>query len=193
YTGFDSMNLVNYKNYFMATIAAISTLTAAFFYFNISNIAETRRLNSEITIVETEKAKAMSNLGDVKAVIDDYKKKTAEISNQAKTYDSEIDYINSLEILNKLAREHNLRVDDIKPHMENTLTKLQGELKDTEYNVERYPLDVKVYGRFLDTGYFLDDLQAADFAVRSLDINSKPNETEVSVLIGLYSYRLITK
>ena len=187
------MNLVNYKNYFMATIAAISTLTAAFFYFNISNIAETRRLNSEITIVETEKAKAMSNLGDVKAVIDDYKKKTAEISNQAKTYDSEIDYINSLEILNKLTREHNLRVDEIKPLMENTLTKLQGELNDTEHNVERYPLDVKVYGRFLDMGQFFDDLQDAGFAIRSLDINSKPNETKVSALIGLSSYRLIKK
>ncbi len=187
------MNLVNYKNYFIATIAVISTLTAAFFYFNISNIAETKRLNSEIMIVETEKAKAMSNLGDVKAVIDDYKKKTAEISNLAKTYDSEIDYINSLEILNKLTREHNLRVDEIKPLMENTLTKLQGELNDTEHNVERYPLDVKVYGRFLDMGQFFDDLQDAGFAIRSLDINSKPNETKVSALIGLYSYRLITK
>ena len=187
------MNLVNYKNYFIATIAVISTLTAAFFYFNISNIAETKRLNSEIMIVETEKAKAMSNLGDVKAVIDDYKKKTAEISNQAKTYDSEIDYINSLEILNKLTREHNLRVDEIKPLMENTLTKLQGELNDTEHNVERYPLDVKVYGRFLDMGQFFDDLQDAGFAIRSLDINSKPNETKVGALIGLSSYRLIKK
>jgi Tfp pilus assembly protein PilO len=187
------MNLVNYKNYFIATIAVISTLTAAFFYFNISNIAETKRLNSEIMIVETEKAKAMSNLGDVKAVIDDYKKKTAEISNLAKTYDSEIDYINSLEILNKLTREHNLRVDEIKPLMENTLTKLQGELNDTEHNVERYPLDVKVYGRFLDMGQFFDDLQDAGFAIRSLDINSKPNETKVSALIGLSSYRLIKK
>jgi len=187
------MNLVNYKNYFMATIAVISTLTAAFFYFNISNIAETKRLNSEIMIVETEKAKAMSNLGDVKAVIDDYKKKTAEISNLAKTYDSEIDYINSLEILNKLTREHNLRVDEIKPLMENTLTKLQGELNDTEHNVERYPLDVKVYGRFLDMGQFFDDLQDAGFAIRSLDINSKPNETKVGALIGLSSYRLIKK
>ncbi|HJL78037.1 MAG TPA: hypothetical protein QF355_01945 [Candidatus Marinimicrobia bacterium] len=187
------MNLVNYKNYFIATIAVISTLTAAFFYFNISNIAETKRLNSEIMIVETEKAKAMSNLGDVKAVIDDYKKKTAEISNLAKTYDSEIDYINSLEILNKLTREHNLRVDEIKPLMENTLTKLQGELNDTEHNVERYPLDVKVYGRFLDMGQFFDDLQDAGFAIRSLDINSKPNETKVGALIGLSSYRLIKK
>jgi len=135
----------------------------------------------------------MSNLGDVKAVIDDYKKKTAEISNLAKTYDSEIDYINSLEILNKLTREHNLRVDEIKPLMENTLTKLQGELNDTEHNVERYPLDVKVYGRFLDMGQFFDDLQDAGFAIRSLDINSKPNETKVSALIGLSSYRLIKK
>ena len=187
------MNLVNYKNYFMATIAVISTLTAAFFYFNIANIAETRRLNSEITIVETEKVKAMSNLGDVKAVIEDYKKKTAEISDLAKTYDSEIDYISSLQILNDLARKKNLRVDDIKPLLENTLTKLQGELNDTKHNVERYPLDVKVYGRFLEMGSFFDDLQAAGFAIRSLDINSKPNEAKASVLIGLYSYRLITK
>ena len=77
--------------------------------------------------------------------------------------------------------------------MENTLTKLQGELNDTEHNVERYPLDVKVYGRFLDMGQFFDDLQDAGFAIRSLDINSKPNETKVGALIGLSSYRLIKK
>ena len=187
------MNLVNYKNYFIVTIAVISILAGAFFYFNISNISETRRLKNEIKTVEIEKAKAKSNLGDVKGVINDYRDKTAEISNLAKQYDSEIEYLSSLENLNELAREHNLRVDDIKPRMENTMTELEGELEDAKHNLERYHLDVKVYGRFLDLGHFLDDLQAAEYALRSMDINSKPNDAKVNVLIGLYSYRLITK
>lgn len=187
------MNLVNYKNYFIVTIAVISILAGAFFYFNISNIAEIRRLKNEIKTVEIEKAKAKSSLGDVNAVINDYKRKTAEISNQAKQYDSEIEYLSSLENLNELAREHNLRVDDIKPRMENTMTELQGELKDAKHSLERYPLDIKVYGRFLDLGHFLDDLQATEYAIRSMDINSQPNDRKVNVLIGLYSYRLITK
>ena len=143
--------------------------------------------------VEIEKAKAKSNLGDVKAVINDYRNKTAEISKLAIQYDSEIEYLSSLDNLNKLAREHNLRVDDIKPRMENTMTELEGELEDAKHNLERYHLDVKVYGRFLDLGHFLDDLQAAEYALRSMDINSKPNDAKVNVLIGLYSYRLITK
>jgi hypothetical protein len=42
-------------------------------------------------------------------------------------------------------------------------------------------------------GQFFDDLQDAGFAIRSLDINSKPNETKVGALIGLSSYRLIKK
>ena len=187
------MNLVNYKNYFIATIAVISILAITFLYFNIFNIAEIRRLKSEIKVVGTEKVKAMSSLGDVKAVINDYKKTTAKISNLAKIYDSEVDYISSLEVLNEHARENNVRVDDIIPRLENTTTKLQEELNETAHILERYPLDVKVYGRFLDVGHFLDDLQADDFAVRNIDINSKPNEAKVSVLIGLYSYRLITK
>ncbi len=187
------MILVNYKNHFISTIVVISIFVAAFLYFNISNIAESRQLNSEIRTMEAEKGKAMSNLGDIKAVVNDYKRKTAEISILAKQYDSEIDYINSLQILNDLAREKNLRVDDIKPILENTMTKLQAELNDTKHNVERYPLDVKVYGRFLDMGHFFDDLHGAGFAIRSLDINSKPNDAKVSVLIGLYSYRLIKK
>ena len=78
------MNLVNYKNYFIATIAVISILAITFLYFNIFNIAEIRRLKSEIKMVGTEKVKAMSSLGDVKAVINDYKKTTAKISNLAK-------------------------------------------------------------------------------------------------------------
>ena len=134
-----------------------------------------------------------SKIGDIGAIVKGYREKTESLSFLATEYNSEIDYLSSLEILNTICSEHDIRIDEIMPRLENTLPQIQSVLTDPKHIVERYALDLRVDGRFLSVGELLDELVDNDFIVRNLEFASKPSGSNVKAIIGLYSYRLIAK
>ena len=187
------MTLVNYRNNFFAIVGLLLALLGGLLYFNISTIAANGGRAGEIAEIQAQIADAQGKIGNIAPTVMAHKKKLEELSSLAPEYNSEIEYLASLEILNTLSKKHNVRIDEILPRLENTLSKTQSELTDATHTVERYPLDLRVDGRFLNIGRLLDDLGKNGFAVRNLEIRTKANESNVQSDIGLYSYRLIAK
>ena len=205
------MKLVNYRNSFFMLLGLVSAAALGMLYFNVSTIAENssskgkneklqieneklpieiKKLQKEIKKFQKEIKKRQIEIEDASAKLKD---KTAAFSSLATVYNSEIDYLASLEILNRLSKKYQISIDEILPRLENTLPDEQGELIDPEYTVERYALDLRVAGQFLSIGQMLDDLEENDFAIRSLEINTGVNGSKVNAFMGLYSYRLVAK
>jgi len=205
------VKLVNYRNSFFMLLGLVSAAALGMLYFNVSTIAENssskgkneklqieneklpieiKKLQKEIKKFQKEIKKRQIEIEDASAKLKD---KTAAFSSLATVYNSEIDYLASLEILKRLSKKYQISIDEILPRLENTLPDEQGELTDPEYTVERYALDLRVAGQFLSIGQMLDDLEENDFAIRSLEINTGVNGSNVHAVMGLYSYRLVAK
>jgi len=184
---------VNYRNSFFMLLGLVSVAVLGLLYFNVSTLAENSSRKGEIEKLQLEIEDAKAKLEDIAPLITSYKDKTAALSSLATVFNSEIDYLASLEILNRLSKKYQISIDEILPRLENTLPAVQGELTDPEYTVERYALDLRVAGQFLSIGQMLDDLEENDFAIRSLEINTGVNGSNVHAVMGLYSYRLVAK
>ena len=185
--------MINYRNNFFALIGLLVVMLAGLLYFNISTIAFNNRSLQEIEQIQLHILESRSKIGDIGAIVKGYREKTESLSFLATEYNSEIDYLSSLEILNTICSEHDIRIDEIMPRLENTLPQIQSVLTDPKHIVERYALDLRVDGRFLSVGELLDELVDNDFIVRNLEFSSKPSGSNVKAIIGLYSYRLIAK
>lgn len=187
------MKTVNYRNSFFRLLALFGGIVAGLLYFNISSVSENARRGGEVEKLRKEMADARAQVGDIRSVITGYKEKTAALSSLAREFNTEIEYLASLEIFDQISRKHNVRIDEIIPRLENTLPASQRELTDPRHTVERYALDLRVTGRFLDVGRMLDDLHENDFSLRNLEVRTRDHESNVAAVIGLYSYRLISK
>lgn len=162
-------------------------------YFNVITAASNSQLLVQLEELQAEIENSKAQIGDISSAVLNYKAKTQGISTLAKEYNSEIEYLSSLEIINTSSATHNIRIDEILPRLENTLPEQQTELTDPVHTVERYAIDLRVDGRFLNIGRLLEDLNDNDFILRDFEFQTKSGEYNVKAIIGLYSYRLIAK
>ena len=185
--------MINYRNNFFALIGLLFIILGGLLYFNISTIAFNNKSLQEIEQIQTHILESRSKIVDIRTIVKVYREKTTSLSYLATEYNSEIDYLSSLEILNTICSQHGIRIDEIMPRLENTLPQIQSVLTDSKHIIERYALDLRVDGRFLSLGKLLDELVDNDFIVRNLELKSKPSCSNITAIIGLYSYRLIAK
>lgn len=92
-------------------------------------------------------------------------------------------YIETLDIIQRIAKNNNIIIDVFKPILINTFPEIEVEDKQLNQSIERYMLEMECNGDFISIGKFFKELQNHDRIINLLKFNI---ETEYGSNGGLF-------
>ena len=92
-------------------------------------------------------------------------------------------YIETLDIIQRIAKNNNIIIDVFKPILINTFPEIEVEDKQLNQIIERYMLEMECNGDFISIGKFFQELQSQNRIINLLKFNI---ETEYGSNGGLF-------
>ncbi|NHZ86270.1 MAG: type 4a pilus biogenesis protein PilO [Planctomycetia bacterium] len=80
-------------------------------------------------------------------------------------------YIETLDIIQRIAEENNIIINAFKPILINTFPEIEVEDKQLNQSIERYWLEMECNGNFISIGKFFEELQNQDRIINLLKFN----------------------
>ncbi len=80
-------------------------------------------------------------------------------------------YIETLDIIQRIAENNNIIIDVFKPILVNTFPKIEVEDKRLNQSIERYLLEMECNGNFISIGKFFEELQNQERIINLLKFN----------------------
>lgn len=178
------------KTIFFAFVAILTIIVLYWFFsFLVIDMREYRKINLGMVDAEKNFERLRNERGNYTAIKDARDKQVQyfdtlkvhiplkEISKGANSY------IETLEIIQRIADNNNIIIDVFKPILINTFPDIEVEDKQLNQSIERYMLEMECNGDFISIGKFFKELQNHDRIINLLKFNI---ETEYGSNGGLF-------
>ena len=105
----------------------------------------------------------------------------------SKSFESDVDYLESLNEIKDKCKAYRITVSELTSELKNNLAAPQGAFEKYDRTVERFTINLKASGTFLNFGKLLDDLFESGFMLNSMKIN-RITSSKVSGYFTFYNY-----
>lgn len=143
-------------------------------YYNYNTTKNVNQMSFRVKNINNEISSAgfsEGNYRDLEKNYNDYIEKLPKLVNY---YDSDDEYLNSLEIIEKLCKRNRIGLIAINPNANNTIKTSYSAIPEINSIFERYELNLKVNGNFLSVGKLLESLSQNNFFIK--DVIMKPQK-----------------
>ena len=124
------------------------------------------------------------NIPDLLADNNQYIEYVEKISSQ---FEGDVEYLESLDVIKKLCKVNNVSVIELTSEMKNTISAPQGVFENYDWTTERYQINLKVSGVFLNIGKLIERLLESNYFVNTLRID-RSSDIKVTGYFTLYHY-----
>jgi len=179
----------NYKTIFAVLISLLTIVIFYwFFYVLVINRNNYSSIKEDLIVAEnnfkrlsSERAnfKTIKNTREKQALSFDALKDHIPLKKNVKGSNS---YIETLDIIQKIARKNKVAITVFKPELVNTFPKIEVSNKLLDKKIERYLVEMECNGDYLSIGKFFQELQENERLINLLKFNI---ETEFSIEGGL--------
>ena len=104
-----------------------------------------------------------------------------------KQFEGDVEYLESLDVIKKLCKANNLSVLELTSEMKNNLNAPQGVFENYDRTTERYQINLKVRGGFLNIGILMDKLLESGYFINALTIDQL-SDIKVAGYFTIYHY-----
>ena len=102
-------------------------------------------------------------------------------------FESDVDYLESLNKIKEKCKKYKVAVTELTSELKDNLSAPQGVFENFDRTVERYQINLRVNGSYLNLGKLIDDLFNSGYILNTLKIN-RVSDTRVSGYFTLYNY-----
>lgn len=179
----------NYKTIFAVLISLLTIVIFYwFFYVLVINRNNYSKIKEDLIVAENnfkrlsgERAnyKTVKNTREKQALIFDALKVHIPLKENIRGSNS---YIETLDIIQKIAKKNKVIINVFKPELVNTFPKIEVSNKLLDKKIERYLIEMECNGDYLSIGKFFQELQDSERLINLLKFNI---ETELSIEGGL--------
>ena len=179
----------NYKTIFALLISLLTIVIFYwFFYVLVINRNNYSKIKEDLIVAENnfkrlsgERAnfKTIKNTREKQALSFDALKVHIPLKENIRGSNS---YIETLDIIQKIAKKNNVIINVFKPELVNTFPKIEVSNKLLDKKIERYLIEMECNGDYLSIGKFFQELQDSERLINLLKFNI---ETELSIEGGL--------
>lgn len=178
------------KTIFFVFVAILTIIVLYWFFsFLVIDMSEYRKINLGMVDAEKNFERLRNERGNYTA-IKDARDKQAQYFDTLKVHiplkeniKGANSYIETLEIIQRIAKNNNIIIDVFKPILINTFPEIEVEDKQLNQSIERYMLEMECNGDFISIGKFFKELQNHDRIINLLKFNI---ETEYGSNGGLF-------
>ena len=148
-----------------------------FFSFFVIDVREYKKIKQGIISAENDFVRLRNKRGNYTA-IKDTREKQIQYFNTLKeqiplkeNIRGTNSYIETLDIIQRIAEKNNIIIDVFKPILINTFPEIEVEDKQLDLSIERYLLEMECNGDFISIGKFLEEMQNQDRIINLLKFN----------------------
>ena len=105
----------------------------------------------------------------------------------AKQVEGDIEYLESLDKIKDICKKNNLSVVELTSDLKNNLNAPQGAFENYGRTIERYEINLKVKGAFLNIGKLMDQLLELEYLVNSMKLDQSSGSSVVAYFT-IYQY-----
>ena len=105
----------------------------------------------------------------------------------AKQVEGDIEYLESLDKIKDICKKNNLSVVELTSDLKNNLNAPQGAFENYGRTIERYEINLKVKGAFLNIGKLMDQLLESEYLVNSMKLDQSSGSS-VAAYFTIYQY-----
>lgn len=105
----------------------------------------------------------------------------------AKQVEGDIEYLESLDKIKDICKKNNLSVVELTSDLKNNLNAPQGAFENYGRTIERYEINLKVKGAFLNIGKLMDQLLELEYLVNSMKLDQSSGSS-VAAYFTIYQY-----
>ena len=105
----------------------------------------------------------------------------------AKQVEGDIEYLESLDKIKDICKKNNLSVVELTSDLKNNLNAPQGAFENYGRTIERYEINLKVKGAFLNIGKLIDQLLELEYLVNSMKLDQSSGSS-VAAYFTIYQY-----
>ena len=105
----------------------------------------------------------------------------------AKQAEGDIEYLESLDKIKDICKKNNLSVVELTSDLKNNLNAPQGAFENYSRTIERYEINLKVKGAFLNIGKLIDQLLELEYLVNSMKLDQSSGSS-VAAYFTIYQY-----
>ena len=168
-----------------AFIQVVIVLGIAF--YNYTAVININSITDRISYLDNKIA--LTKFQDVKIpdLLSNNKKNISYIKNISKNFEGDVDYLESLDKIKNKSKTYNITVSELSAELKDNLSIPQGAFENYNKSIERYKINLKVSGSYLNIGNLLDDLYKSDYLLSSMKINRISN-SRVTGFFTMYDY-----
>ena len=103
------------------------------------------------------------------------------------SFDSDVDYLESLNNIKQKCKTYKVTVNELTSELKDNLSAPQGAFENYDRTIERYQINLKASGSYLNLGKLLDNLFASGYMLSSMKID-RISSSRVSGYFTLNNY-----
>ena len=178
------------KTIFFAFVAILIIIVIYWFFsFLVTDMGEYRKIKQGMISAENDFERLRNERGNYSSIKDAREKQVQYFDTLKTNIPSKENirgtnsYIETLDIIQRIASNNNIIIDVFKPILINTFPDIEVEDKQLNQAIERYMLEMECNGDFISIGKFFKELQHQDRIINLLKFNI---ETEYGSSGGLF-------
>lgn len=148
-----------------------------FFSFLVIDVGEQKKIKQGIISAENDFVRLRNERGNYTSIKDTREKRVQYFNTLKEQIPSKENirgansYVETLDIIQRIAEKNNIIIDVFKPILINTFPEIEVEDKQLDQTIERYLLEMECNGDFISIGKFLEEMQNQDRIINLLKFN----------------------
>ncbi len=115
------------------------------------------------------------------------KKYVEYVEKITKQFEGDVEYLESLDTIKEMCKRNNISVIELTSELKNNLNATQGVFENYDRTTDRYQINLKVSGVFLNIGKLIERLLESSYFVNTLRID-RSSDSKVTGFFTLYHY-----
>ena len=160
---------------------------AAFGVYNYSSLISINSITDRLSYIESKIALAKFQSSKIPDLLATNKKNINYAESITSNFENDVDYLESLNNIKLKCKKYKVAVAELTSELKDNLSAPQGVFENYDRTVERYQINLRVSGSYLNLGKLIDDLFNSGYLLNSLKIN-RISDSRVTGYFTLYNY-----
>ena len=162
-------------------------IIGAFAFYNYTTVININSVADRLSYIDNKISLAKFQSSKIPELLASNKENVDYVESIVTSFDSDVDYLESLNNIKQKCKTYKVTVNELTSELKDNLSAPQGAFENYDRTIERYQINLKASGSYLNLGKLLDNLFVSGYMLSSMKIDRISN-SRVSGYFTLNNY-----
>ena len=162
-------------------------IIGAFAFYNYTTVININSVADRLSYIDNKISLAKFQSSKIPELLANNKENVDYVESIVTSFESDVDYLESLNNIKQKCKTYKVTVNELTSELKDNLSAPQGAFENYDRTIERYQINLKASGSYLNLGKLLDNLFVSGYMLSSMKIDRISN-SRVSGYFTLNNY-----